>query len=113
MNKKRSFIGISIVLLCLIFSLSTALAETPPIKIGAMFISSGKVGGYGKHGRQAIQLAVDEINASGGILGRKLEAMVEDTKLKKDIALGLAEKFIHEKKWISSWGRPPAVLPWH
>jgi len=98
MNKKRSFIGISIVLLCLIFSLSTALAETPPIKIGAMFISSGKVGGYGKHGRQAIQLAVDEINASGGILGRKLEAMVEDTKLKKDIALGLAEKFIHEKK---------------
>ncbi len=70
-----------------------------------MFISSGKVGGYGKHGRQAIELAVDEINASGGILGRKLEAMVEDTKLKKDIAVGLAKKFINEDKGKMNYGK--------
>lgn len=98
MNKKRWTIGIAIVSLNLIFALGSALADAQPIKIGAMFISSGKVGGYGKHGRQAIQLAVDEINASGGILGRKLVAMVEDTKLKKDIAVGLAKKFINEDK---------------
>ena len=98
MNGKRWSLGIIIVLLCLMFSLGAALAETAPIKIGAMFISSGKVGGYGKHGRQAIELAVDEINASGGILGRKLEAMVEDTKLKKEVALELAKKFVNEDK---------------
>ncbi len=75
-------------------------AEKPskPIKIGAMFISSGPMGGYGKHGGQAIQMAVGEINASGGILGRKVEAMVEDTKLNKDLTLGLAKKFITEDK---------------
>jgi branched-chain amino acid transport system substrate-binding protein len=68
------------------------------VKLGAMFISSGKMGGYGKHGAQAIELAVDEINAAGGILGKKLEAMVEDTQLKKETALNLAKKFITEDK---------------
>jgi branched-chain amino acid transport system substrate-binding protein len=98
MNKRRWFVCFAVVSLTLVLALGNAFAEAPPIKLGAMFISSGKVGGYGKHGRQAIQLAVDEINASGGILGRKMVAMVEDTKLKKDIAIALAEKFINEDK---------------
>lgn len=75
-----------------------ALAAGGPIKIGAMFISSGKVGGYGIHGCQSIKLAVEEINASGGILGRKLEALCEDTKLKKDVVQALAEKYVKEDK---------------
>jgi branched-chain amino acid transport system substrate-binding protein len=79
-------------------TLGSALAEAKPIKLGAMFISSGKMGGYGKHGWQAIQLAVDEINAGGGILGHKLEAMMEDTKLKKDHAVQIAKKYIMEDK---------------
>jgi branched-chain amino acid transport system substrate-binding protein len=98
MNKKRWTIGIVVISLSLLFAFGTAMAEGPPIKIGAMFICSGKVGGYGKHGTQAIELAVDEINATGGILGRKLEAVVEDTKLKKDVALGIAKKFVNEDK---------------
>lgn len=98
MSKNRWLAGFAFVSLSLVFSLGNAFAQAPPIKLGAMFISSGKVGGYGKHGRQAIQLAVDEINASGGILGRKMEAIVKDTKLKKDIAVALAEKFINEDK---------------
>ena len=98
MNKKRWLTGFAVVFLNLVFAMGNAFGEGPPIKLGAMFISSGKVGGYGKHGRQAIQMAVDEINASGGILGRKMEAIVEDTKLKKDIVAALAEKFIKEDK---------------
>ena len=75
-----------------------AIADNGVVKLGAMFISSGKMGGYGKHGKQAIELAVDEINASGGILGKKLEATVEDTQLKKDVAINLAKKFVTEDK---------------
>ena len=77
---------------------ATALAGAQPVKIGAMFISSGKVGGYGVHGCQAINLAVEEINAAGGILGRPLMAMCEDTKLKKDVALGLAKRYVEKDK---------------
>ncbi|MFH2125420.1 MAG: ABC transporter substrate-binding protein, partial [Pseudomonadota bacterium] len=84
--------------LVLLWAATTATAAGQPIKIGAMFISSGKVGGYGVHGCQAIKLAVEEINAAGGILGRKVEAICEDTKLKKDVALALAERFVKQDK---------------
>ena len=72
---------VSVLVIALMFLSSPAVSFSEPIKIGAMFISSGKMGGYGKHGGQAIQLAVDEIYADGGVLGRNLEAVVEDTKL--------------------------------
>ncbi len=75
-----------------------AAAADNPIKIGAMFISSGKLGGYGINGNNAIKMAVEEINASGGILGRRLEAVFGDTKLKTDVAMALAEKFLKEDK---------------
>lgn len=69
-------------------------ADDKPIKLGAMFISSGPLGGYGINGQRAINMAVEEINAAGGILGRKLVAVFGDTKLKPDITTELAEKFI-------------------
>lgn len=89
-----------IVLLVIVFSMATtpAIAKDKPIKLGAMFISSGKVGGYGKHAEQAIRMAVEEINKDGGILGRKLEALFEDTKLKKDNVLRIAERFVNKDK---------------
>lgn len=57
--------------LALMWLASAAWAAGAPIKIGAMFISSGKVGGYGVHGCQAIQLAVEEINAAGASWGAR------------------------------------------
>lgn len=98
MAMKKSMIGIGMLLLVIALATGSAMAAEKPIKLGAMFIASGKVGGYGKHADQAIRLAVEEINGSGGILGRKLEAKFEDTKLKKDIALGLAKRFVNEDK---------------
>jgi len=84
--------------LLLLFVAMPSVCFGQTIKVGAMFIASGPVGGYGKHAEQAIQLATDEINASGGILGKNLEVLFEDTKLKKDIALEHARKFINEDK---------------
>ena len=98
MTFKKRILCISILCLGLVLASSPAFAKSGAIKIGAMFISSGPMGGYGKHGAHAIQLAVDEINADGGVLGRKMEAIYEDTKLKKDIAVGLANKFINQDK---------------
>src|SRR5512137_622080 len=75
-------------------------AEKPakPIKLGVMFIMSGPMGGYGKHGKQAVQMAMDEINANGGILKRKVEAVFEDCKLKADIGEQIAKRFVTEDK---------------
>ncbi|MEJ2718319.1 MAG: ABC transporter substrate-binding protein [Deltaproteobacteria bacterium] len=89
---------VCVLLVAVAFGLTSAAAADKPIKIGAMFISSGKLGGYGINGQNAIKMAVEEINGSGGILGRKLEAVFGDTKLKTDVALGLAKKFLNEDK---------------
>jgi len=95
---KNWMVGIVSLVLAIFLATSPTMATDKPIKLGAMFISSGKVGGYGKHADQAIRLAVEEINGSGGILGRKLEALFEDTKLKKDHALSIAERFVNKDK---------------
>ena len=51
-----------------------------PLRIGVMESLTGPGETYGTVANQAKQLAVDEINAAGGINGRMLELIVEDSK---------------------------------
>lgn len=94
---KKLFVIGALVFLVASF-LGSAQSNDNPIKLGAMFINSGPLGGYGINGQRAINMALGEINSSGGILGRKLELVFGDTKLKPDVAVELAEKFINEDK---------------
>lgn len=59
-----------------------AAADDQPesYKIGAILAMSGKANWYGKVMSQAVQQAVEEINAEGGIDGVPLEAVIEDHK---------------------------------
>ena len=94
-------LGIVACFLSIAFVCGPALAaEKPakPIKIGVLFIMSGPMGGYGKHGTQAVQLALDEINAKGGVLGRKVEAIFEDDKMKPEVGVEIVNKFIKKDK---------------
>jgi len=83
---------------CIAFIANPAFAKEEPIKIGALFVMTGKLGGYGKSGWQAARLAIDEINAEGGILGRKIEATIEDTKVTPEIGMRIAKKYILRDK---------------
>jgi len=74
----------------------TASAEKP-IKIGAIYILSGAFATYGEFARDGIQLAVDEINASGGVLGRKLEFAMEDSTAKANVAIQAARKLVFQE----------------
>ena len=95
----RWIVGIGVVFVCFLLVFGTGWgAEKKPIKLGVVFIMSGKMGGYGKHGTQAVQLALDEINAQGGILGRKVEAIFADDELKVDKGLEITKKFITQDK---------------
>ena len=89
---------IGIVCMSLTLLTGPVFAAEKPIKLGVMFVMSGKMGGYGKHGSQAVRLAMDEINAGGGILGRQVGAVFEDTKLQVDLGSKIANKFINEDK---------------
>jgi branched-chain amino acid transport system substrate-binding protein len=54
----------------------TALADT--IKIGAITSLSGRFATFGKMQKAGFQVALDEINAKGGVNGSKLELLLED-----------------------------------
>jgi branched-chain amino acid transport system substrate-binding protein len=59
-------------------SVSSNSAVQDTVKIGTIQPISGPVAAYGVQARDAIIMAVDEINAKGGVLGTKLELIVED-----------------------------------
>ena len=55
-------------------------SEQPPFRIGVMESLTGQGETYGNVAVRAKQMALDEINAAGGINGRRLEFIVEDSQ---------------------------------
>lgn len=61
-----------------------AFAQSGPLKIGVLAIKAGVAAQTGEFGLRGVQWATDRINASGGILGRKIELVVEEESSPKD-----------------------------
>lgn len=55
-------------------------AAQGPILIGEINSYSGIAAGFTQPYRQAVEMAVDEVNAGGGLLGRKVEVRFRDDK---------------------------------
>jgi len=64
-----------------------APAAKESIKIGAIYDFAGPCYMYSESAINGIRIAMDEINAKGGILGRKLDLTVRDTEMKVDVAV--------------------------
>ena len=71
-----------------------AVLAEGPIKIGFPIPLSGPTATYGVPILKGAELAVDEINAKGGVLGRKLELLPRDSKANADEAVRLARELI-------------------
>ncbi len=81
------------------FVATVAVAQTQGISkneivIGTIQDLSGPIAAYGKQARNGIQMRVDEINAKGGINGRKFKLMVEDNGYDPKKALLAAQKLV-------------------
>ncbi|MCL6640715.1 MAG: ABC transporter substrate-binding protein [Candidatus Rokubacteria bacterium] len=61
-----------------------ALAQNPPVKMGVLAAKAGVTAPVGESGLRGTQFAVDRINAAGGILGRRIELIVEEESNPKD-----------------------------
>jgi branched-chain amino acid transport system substrate-binding protein len=81
---------------------SSALAAD--IKLGAAEALSGAAGQYGQSIKNGLQLAVDEINASGGVKGNKLALQIEDEQTKKEQAIDVFKKLIFQDKVLMLFG---------
>lgn len=75
MSKLRVFL-----LPWLVFSLVSCSKPQPPIKIGAVLPLSGTFSIYGQRAIKGAQLAVEQINAHGGVLGRSIELVIKDNE---------------------------------
>ena len=73
-------------------------ATKEPIKIGAIYDFAGGCHMYSESGVKGIKIALDEINAKGGILGRKLDLVVRDTEAKVDVAVREVKDLILREK---------------
>ena len=75
-----------------------------PIKIGAPQPMTGPDAPFGDKFKKAYTMALEEINAAGGVNGRKLEILIEDHQAKNQLAATVAEKLITEEKVLAMTG---------
>ena len=68
------------------------------IVIGSIQDLSGPLAGYGKQARNGMQLRVDEINEQGGVHGRKLRLLTEDSGYDPKKAVLAAQKLVNQDK---------------
>jgi branched-chain amino acid transport system substrate-binding protein len=73
-------------------------AAKEPIKIGAIYDFAGPCYMYSETAIHGIRIAMDEINAKGGILGRKLDLIVRDTEAKVDVGARETKDLILREK---------------
>src|SRR5262245_23056463 len=78
-----------------------AYAQTKPIKLGLTNDASGQFGNSGRDDHRAIRMAIDEQNAKGGMLGRKIEWITADTESNPAVATRVAERFIRSEEHTS------------
>ena len=71
-------------------------AQAQPIKLATLAELSGTGATSGTNVKNGVELAIKEINASGGVLGRPIETSVADTQSNPGVAKGLATKAVDD-----------------
>ena len=80
----------------LLLSATPAMSDDT-IKIGVPGAHSGDLASYGVPSLRAAQLVVDDYNARGGILGKKLEIIAQDDQCKPELATNAATRLISDQ----------------
>ncbi len=75
-----------------------AHAQSSAIKIGVVTPLSGTYAGIGQQVKWGLDLAAAQINAAGGVMGRKLELLYEDEEANPAVATQKAEKLFQVNK---------------
>ncbi|MBI3886535.1 MAG: ABC transporter substrate-binding protein [Opitutae bacterium] len=97
-------------LLCSLALLSAAaLRAADAIKIGEYASLTGKEAAYGETSHKGIVLAVEELNAGGGVLGRPLELITEDNQSKQGESATVVKKLISRDRVVAILGEVASI----
>jgi branched-chain amino acid transport system substrate-binding protein len=98
MKRYQSMIGQTVAAVVVAFGLTSGAVAQSTIKIGLVQPLTGAFAAAGTDVVNGAKIATDEINAHGGVLGEKLELIVEDTKSNPTEAASVTEKLIVRDK---------------
>jgi len=93
-----------VVVLVMVSALFTACGSSNTIKIGGIQPISGDIAAFGTQSRDAINLAVEQINTKGGVLGKDLEAIIEDDEGKPEKTKNVFTKLVTKDKVVGIVG---------
>ena len=96
MQKKSMFVSLSALAVLTAALWVPQASANDVIKIGVAGAHTGDLAPYGLPTKAAAELVVADVNAKGGINGKKVELMVADEQCKPEIATNVATKLVSE-----------------
>ena len=100
----RSVLGAGLFTLSLSNGLAATSAAQETIKIGEFASLTGKEAVFGQNAHKGTLLAIEEVNAAGGVLGRQLELITEDNQSKAGESATVVKKLISRDKVVAVLG---------
>src|SRR5882672_2846214 len=94
----RRFLAFGLVFAMLLAGAALPAAAQDTLKIGAPQPMTGPDAPFGDKFKKAYGMAVEEINAKGGVNGKKIEVIIDDHQAKNAMAATVAEKLITQGK---------------
>src|SRR5690242_14630694 len=104
--KKFAVLSVLIVALltCFAVSAQNATPTGDPIYIGVSGPLTGDLAQYGAQWKKGFDLALEEINGSGGVDGRPLEYIFEDSQSDPKQSVVVAQKFVDDERIVVELG---------
>jgi branched-chain amino acid transport system substrate-binding protein len=78
--------------------------DAPPIKVGAIFAVTGPASFLGAPEAKTVEMFVEQLNAAGGVNGRKVEVLIRDSAGSPERAISLARQLIDEEQVLAILG---------
>jgi branched-chain amino acid transport system substrate-binding protein len=102
---KRVVTALTVVLVALTVVAGVPRAQPPPVKLGLAAAVSGGSAASGEAIKRGLQIAMDEINGKGGVLGgRKLELVIRDDEGNPQKGVTIARELVEREKVAAVFG---------
>jgi ABC-type branched-subunit amino acid transport system substrate-binding protein len=118
-QSRRRFVQATSALALTAFAPAVLRAQGAPLQLGVLTPLTGAGGFDGPRMAKAMQAVIDDVNAAGGLLGRKVVLVIEDDQTNPEAAVRAARKLIDVTKvpaimgtWASAVTTAVAPLCW-
>ncbi|MGI6686776.1 MAG: ABC transporter substrate-binding protein [Christensenellales bacterium] len=101
--KKRSLLSLLLMLVLVLSAFAPAMAEEV-IKIGGLGVLSGPAAQYGEACKEGMDLYVEQLNAKGGVLGKQIQFIWEDTEGDDTKAINAFNKLVDNDEVVAILG---------